>query len=711
MLTNRKLIYSLYSGITALILIVVLLLFNLFESLELKTLDARFRIFSKPETASKNIVFAVIDDKSIQSLEKQNMYWPWSRDVYAELVGYFKRGGAKAVMFDILFPSPDIDRVSSNGEDNDKNFADSMKSAQNVLLGLQLKEDIAPSNYPMNNSVEFSFPHDAVSSKIFSSSIAPYPLFQSSAKNIGVVNYHSDDDGICRRLPLLSYYNRTTFPHLGFTAFLFNKHPSITFEKEKKTLKVENQEIPLDNEGNFLIWWYGKGGIDGCFKYYSIQSLIHSAIQEKRSHQPIVPSDSFKDKYVIVGSNASALLDFRTTPFTQEEPYPGMEIYATMLSNLLQKDFLRIGNKTISILAIFAFCFLVAFAMFYVHRVIYTISLVIILSIAWVGISCYFFSSEKIWIELAAPLCSILCSFAISATWSYSTEGKARKQLRSMFHRYVDATVVEQLEAHPEKLELGGVETEAVVFFSDIEQFTIVSEQLQPKDVVKHLNEYFSLSVDVLLKHNAFLDKYYGDAVMAMFGVPIQNNNDAHYACLASLEIIQSLKSQPMVFNRARIGLHSGKMLVGNIGSVKRTEYTAIGDTVNVASRLESVNKIYGTSIIISEQVYSKVHNDMICRELDIVTLKGKGTATRIFELLCTKKLCPQETTTLVQQFGLALQQYRNKSFVEAKNSFSQLLKQFPDDNPAKVFINRCNNFISSPPPQEWNGVYDLESK
>jgi len=713
--SNRKFRTSFYSGCIAVLFILLLVLFSTFETLELKTLDIRFHLFSNPESVSKNIAIAVIDDPSLQALEKQNVYWPWPRDIYAQLVEYFHRGQAQAVLFDILFTAPDV-KDWVNGEDvNDRIFSEALANANNVSLAFQLKEEITPPNHKFVAKQEFVFPLNAVSTTIFSSALLPSSLLQTSAYSLGTVNYFFDADGICRRIPLLFNYNGNTLPHLGFAGYCMQKK-QISFNDAAKKILVDSVSVPIDDNGNFLLWWYGKGGPEGCFKnqYYSIQTLLSSALQEQRHHQPIIPSDSFKNKYVIIGTNAPGLLDFRNTPFTQEEPYPGMEIYATMLSNLLQQDFLQKANPVLTLLAILFFSFAISFAMFYFHEVWFSIAVALCSAGIWIYLCCYLFTAHKLWIEIVPPLVAIFSSFALSSVWSYATEGRARRQLRSMFSRYLHPSVVKTIEEHPEKIEREGELRDAVIFFSDIENYTEKAEQLkdEPKTLVKNLNEYFSLVADIIFQNGGFLDKYIGDAVMAMYGIPDKKNDDAYRACRSALEIQDALNKLKLrsnnLFSATRFGIHSGKMVIGNIGSKQRIEYTDIGDTVNIASRLEGANKIYHSSILISEEVFLQVHNEIVCREIDTVYLKGKDIATRLYQVIGSAGNVSNEEILFYQQYAEGLRAYEYRLFQNANEIFSKLYAQNSDDTPTKIFLQRTQQLLRNPPADEWKPVHEL---
>jgi len=456
-----------------------------------------------------------------------------------------------------------------------------------------------------------------------------------------------------------------------------------------------------------------------CFKYYSIHTLIQSAIQEKRGQIPKISSSVFKNKIVLIGSNAPGLLDFRVTPFTFVEKYPGVEIHATMVSNLLQGDILKKGNNALMLGIMFLLCCGVATSMLYFKNVMYTIIITSFFSIGWIAIAFIFFVQSKLWLNIVVPEIGILLTFALSASYSYATEGKARKQLRSIFSRYLDKSVVAEIESHPGDVELKGSIKHATVFFSDIKDFTATTEKMLPMDVMRYLNDYFSLTGEILVnKYKAFLDKYIGDATMAMFGIPISisKEDDALRACLAALEMQSLLFKEKELhpttpFELTRIGLHTGTLVVGSVGSKHRLEYTAIGDTVNIASRLEGANKLYGTKILLSEETYNLIKNELVCREIDIVHLKGKEKPTHIYELLSTKESVTQETQKLITEFAAAKEFYYKKDFDQSCKIFSVLMQTYPNDSPTKVFYERCKHYLTTPPPADWDGIFNLEIK
>ncbi len=698
--------------------------FGILEVLELKSLDYRFRLFSRPERASNDIVLVAIDERSLQEFKRQNVVWKWPRDIYAALVRYLSRGGAKVIVFDILFPDADIDRLSSDAEDTDGEFAAAMQLAGNVILAAHLgnEENLLNEDNPLTkqSGLELTPPEAIRALENYSSATLPIPLFQESASLIGVANYHDDYDGICRSLPLFSNFQDVVFPQLGLAVYLAaNNFPKIRILSNNK-LQIGTLGVPIDERNRFLINWYGRGGVDGCFQYYSIGALISSAIAEETGRTPILPSSIFRDKIALIGSNAPGLLDFRNTPFTTYEPYPAMEIYATMLSNLLQSDFLIRTNSYVSICVIFVFTFIVCFTFFYSTRIRIGMIWFLGCAIGWLLVAFALFHWQRIWVQLIAPEAAIMLGFVASAVLSYQAEGKARRRLRSIFSRYVSPVVVSDILGKKEEVELGGNEITATIFFSDIKDFASTSEQMNPKDLVIFLNDYFSLASEAILQNQGLLDKYIGDSIMAIFGAPISNENHAELACAAALDLQQMVeKTSKSLLNRqnqkpdfsTRIGISTGEVVVGNIGSQHRLDYTAIGDTVNLASRLEGINKVFSTNILLSESTKKLVDKVFLVRQIDKLRVKGKQESVLVYELIGRNEQISEDTARLVNQFDDGLRWYQERAFDKAKKVYESILASHPNDGPSYVYLDRCQEFLTSPPPINWDGVHIMETK
>jgi len=299
----------------------------------------------------------------------------------------------------------------------------------------------------------------------------------------------------------------------------------------------------------------------------------------------------------------------------------------------------------------------------------------------------------------------------------YVTEEKSRKWITSVFGKYVSPVVIDNLIKNPDKIKLGGEKRNITIFFSDIRGFTPIAEQLNPEDLVRLLNDYLSEMTSIIRKDQGLVDKYMGDAIMAFWGAPLDQPNHAIMACSSSLQMMDKLKELQKKWKNEGIpsfdigiGINSGHAIVGNMGSSKRFDYTAIGDNVNLASRIEGLNKFFGTNIIITENTHKVIKNNFESRKLDIVKVKGKKKTILIYELLSKKGNLNKKQHDFIQLYEEGLNLYLKKEWKLAIKSFQTALK-LKDDNATNIFITRCQNFIKNPPPKDWDGVWEMDIK
>jgi class 3 adenylate cyclase/uncharacterized membrane protein SpoIIM required for sporulation len=295
-------------------------------------------------------------------------------------------------------------------------------------------------------------------------------------------------------------------------------------------------------------------------------------------------------------------------------------------------------------------------------------------------------------------------------------EEKQKMQIKGAFQQYVSPAIIDEIMKHPEKLKLGGEKKEMTIFFSDIRDFSTISEKLGPEQLVHVLNQYLSKMTDIILKNKGVVDKYIGDAIMAFWNAPLDVQNHEEIACQSSLEMIESLGILKKQWHDEKIpeinigiGMNTGEAVVGNMGSAQRFDYTIMGDNVNIASRLEGLNKIYGTAIIISEFTYEKVKHKFACRELDFVRVKGKTKPLKIYELIGSKEEIKKQYLDFINIFENALSLYKNGEWSEAVKTFEKALK-IKEDKPSRIFIERCAEFKKHP-PKHWDGVYEVKTK
>jgi len=302
--------------------------------------------------------------------------------------------------------------------------------------------------------------------------------------------------------------------------------------------------------------------------------------------------------------------------------------------------------------------------------------------------------------------------------YRYWTEEREKKKIRGAFQYYLTASVVEQMLKNPDKLRLGGEKKDLTVLFSDIRGFTTISEHMPPETLVKFLNEYLTKMTDIVFKYDGLLDKYIGDAIMAIWGAPLDQPDHAHRACYTALEMVDALgvlqkkwTAEGMPLLNIGIGINAGPMVVGNMGSSRRFDYTVMGHSVNLGSRLEGLNKVYKTNIIVSEMTYERVKEEILGRELDSVRVVGMDQPVRIYELIVRRSQASAEQKVRVDEFQAALAHYKDRQWPGALRAFQAILEKQPQDGAAKLYVERCKTLEKNPPPMDWSGVYNLTTK
>ena len=371
----------------------------------------------------------------------------------------------------------------------------------------------------------------------------------------------------------------------------------------------------------------------------------------------------------------------------------------------------------VAICAVFALALVICFAFLFLPKIRFVILLSLVCAAGWLLAALFLFAQHHVWLDIVAPETAVFLSFLSAAVISYQTEGKARRHLRSVFGRYLSPAVITEVIDRSETVELGGKEITGTVLFSDIKDFTSISEQLSASELVVLLNEYFSLSTEIILTSEGLLDKYLGDSIMAIWGAPLATTDHARRACAAALEMQQLLKQQwasgtpdhPRL--ETRIGINTGPMVVGNIGSYRRLEYTAIGNTVNIASRLEGVNKMFKTGIIIGSTTFEGVKDEFVARKLDVLRVKGKKEAVAVFELMGKPEDVPAEVRDSLAKFESARRLYCDRAFDRALNAFQAILSVVPNDGASVEYIDRCRRFLQTPPRPDWDAIYTLDVK
>lgn len=563
----------------------------------------------------------------------------------------------------------------------------------------------------------------------------------------GYFNAKLDGDGTIRRTRLVVRTGNQYISNLSLKSFLLATgqlaeveifpNPKITGAKGINRVTINSGEtgnavfdVPVASDGSLIINYAGP---QRMFPYIKASSLIdpdsENLIIYERTYdknenrwggqyesKEVSRKEFLKDKILIAGATAIGVYDLRVTPF--EENFPGVETHANVVDNLLRRDFLSTDIQEPINMPIFLLIFgvLISFVLSRVGAVWgFCFTLLCLIAITFVDRQ--FFFEKGVVVSVAFPFLLAFNLYLLVTFYKYFTEERGRKELRQTFSKYVSPQIVSEILKDPKNLELGGKKEEITVFFSDVRGFTTISEKLDPKDLSDLLNSYLTPMTELVFSNQGTLDKYIGDAIMAFFGAPIPLKDHAKHACRSSLQQLEKLerlrkeyKEKNMPDIDIGIGLNSGEASVGNMGSETVRNYTVMGDTVNLAARLEGITKEYGVRIVISESTYELVKDVFICRLLDSVRVKGKLKPVKIYELLGETKV--DETTMQMKQgFEAAFQLYQAKRFKEALDGFKAVLEITPTDKASEIYIERCQNFIESPPPEDWDGVYVMTKK
>jgi len=697
-------------GILAWVLVLVLYYAKLLESYELKTYDQLCRMNAANSPVPDNIVLVVVDQNSLEAAQRQGINWPWPRQMYAPILQFFALSGARAVAFDILFTEP-----SSYGVEDDQLLAEALQQNGHAFLPIFLSRQERPHPVWEKRLIDrIALPLQDQSgrpSSPYLSAIPPIQVLADRTYRLGNVAIPPDPDGIYRRLPLVFFYHDHWIPSLGLAVFRYLRgNDSAVLNKDG--LHLKGIHIPLDAQGTFLLNYYDSAR---DFPRFSAFNVIQSFQALQEGSKPAYPAQAFRDKIVFVGFTAPGLFDLKPTPISSVNP--GMAIHATLLANLLHKDF-RVRISPPFALALAA---AIAVAVGITVMLIPSLWQLSLITLAYAGGLALFFVlsfRQNLWVDAILMAANLCLTFAMSTAFSYATEGRQRRQIKQVFSHYMSDLLIQDLLRHPDKLRLGGEKRVLSVFFSDLAGFTTLSEKLNPEEVVTLLNRYLTAMTDIILASGGLIDKYEGDAIMAFWGAPVLQEDHAARACLAALDNQSRLAELRQEFIHmglppvyARIGINTGDMIIGNMGSSQRFDFTVIGDSVNLASRLEGAGKEYGTSIIISEDTYRQAADRVEVRELDLLRVKGKEVPVRIYELLAKKGGLDEKGQKVRDLFGDGLGHYRQQHWPEAISCLQRILTSAPEDGPAKVFITRCQQFMQTPPTDPWDGVYRLMTK
>lgn len=709
------------TSITLCVVVTVLVLFTtdtrILDLIELKTYDLRLQS-RRPLQPDPAVVLALIDEKSLDQVGR----WPWPRSKIARLIDILSRAEAKVIGFDIGFLEPDDIAV-----ENDSALAGAIRnSSAAIVLGYffhmhesdlnyhvdpaQIERQLArikASQYPL-----IIYENQAARDISFSRAYAPeasLEIFAQAADGAGYYTVKSDQDGVVRSMPLAIQCGDHVFPPLSLScAWYYLDKPDLSVMVARfgvHGIRMGERFIPTDESGHMLINYLGPPQV---FPHVSISDVL----SEK------VPRKTFQNKIVLIGATAMGTHDLRTTPINPL--YPGVAINATVIDNILTQRFIAKPNwsKVYDLLAVIVLGSLMGFVLPRLRAVQGFVFLLLLLALQ-VSLTWLLFVHYRFWINLVYPLLTLLMTYTSLTVFRYFTEEHERRKIKTTFKQYVSPVIIEEMLKSPDRLKLGGEEKVLTVLFSDLENFTSYSELYPPSEMVDILGEYYEKMTEQVFAHQGTLTDYIADELIAVFGAPIPQADHARQACSAALAMRDRLRSlcaqwahsgRPQL--KARTGINSGLMLVGNLGSRYRFAYGALGDQVNLGSRIEGLNKMYRTEILIGENTAELLGGAFALREIDRVRVMGKSKPVRIFELLeKTEGALAEEKKRIGEDYSAGLALYRRKNWRDALQQFERCLAIVPEDGPAQVMAQRCRCYLMTPPPEDWDGVFEHSAK
>lgn len=602
------------------------------QNIELTTYDWRMRLTARPTSPSDDIVLVSIDDDSVRRMAPLVGRWPWPRLAHASLLDFLSRAPAKVIVYDVLFTEPDLRRFDVGdqewtGAESDAAFAESVKKANNVILAADAAaEGLVDESRAVETDTSDRPRRDYTDAGTCVESrprvLPPIESLDLAARALGHTLLIRDPNGPLRRHIPFVRAGDAVVPSLPMAATLLAGGRPVWSGVCPPLIPYRGPTLAPGNRVTF--------------RDFSFYDLFYSEEQLLAGEKPQVDPAIFKDKIVVVSATASGTYEVQATPFAQG--INGGEIHANVIDALLHGRTIDPAPWTSALLVTVGSAVVVAVggAALGIWSLL-AVTIVIAAAVVWASVTLF---ASGVWLPLMMPMLAAAFAFIGQLGWQYFVEGREKRQVKRLFSRYVPRDVYEQLMADPDRAALGGKRRMMTVLFSDVRGFTAMSEKATPEEVVGQLNEYFSRMVDVLFAHQGTLDKFVGDMVMGLFGAPLDDPDHAEHAVQAALAMTRALDDLNGAWAAAGrpvldigIGISTGEMVAGNIGSQAIMSYTVIGDTVNLGARLESLNKDYGTRVIISEATRAALKGRYDIRPLGDVTVKGKSRPVAIYEV------------------------------------------------------------------------------
>jgi len=677
------------------------------ERLELLTLDARYALGVGRRPPGDDVVVAWIDQESIDYLDENGVPFPWPREVYAQAMAYLFESGARVVVFDVLFDQ------RGNAED-DRVFAAALQEGGADVLAMKFVE-IRSGGRDADETRAFAarglaVPAAACERPAEGGLVLPLPELAAAADGLGFVNVRPDADKVFRRYDLLRRWGpeggpELAYPSLALAALLADRPAAALAAAPGGGLALPGglPPAPADRSARMLLNFRGP---EFTFPPVKLVNVLESINRLERGEEPLYPPERFRDKIVLVGIHAEGLEDAHPTPLSDR--FPGVELHATALDNLLQGDALAAPRWELPLAA--AAALLATVAVFARSGVAVPLATLGALLTSGLGAALLAWS-QRVAVPLAAPAVAGAASAGLAFLHRLVVEGRQRRALGRAFRSYLAPEVLREVLRDPDAVRLGGETRELTLLFTDLAGFTDFAERRRPDELVAFLSDYFTRMCRPLLEERGVIDKFIGDSIMAFFGAPIASADHARAAVRAALgalatgdRIAAEAAARGLPPIATRIGVHTGTAVVGNMGSAERFDYTAIGDAVNLAARLEGANKAFGTRCLVSAATWASAGDEFVGREVGRVTVAGRTEPIRVFEPLAPRDGAAPEDLAFAERWAELLRRLRAGERAAARTALAACAELRPGDPLAGVYAARLDE-------PDFDGSFRLEGK
>jgi adenylate cyclase len=697
---------------------------GILQSIDQLTIDLRYQNRyqqSQPRALKDNgnVVIVSISDDDLKAMPRA---FPFPRSYYAHLIENLNTAGAAVVGLDITFDSP---------REGDTALAEVLQKYNNVVLATTVQTG-GSNEYVDVRSLKENY------GNVF---------FETNRRQIGLTNVIWDRDQVVRRYMPMMTAGDNLIPTLAFASLdRYLKFPPLTRVKDtEQNFVLANRVIPKYDATSFMLNYYGPSKYENGFRYIPFAQVIDdSTFKTKDELDYETDINAFdegtksliKNKIVLVGSIMPEERDYHNVPIPTIEggkknyTMNGVEIHATAIQNVLDGNFITILEPSMEMVLILALSLVTFFGLWRFRQIklrhvwileIVSFIIVLLLVFGIFELAIVLFASSSVLMNIVNPSVAVVLAYFGTAVYQYLAEREQKHMIKGVFGHYLNPAVVNILVNEPEKAKLGGDRRELTIFFSDIASFTTISEHYHknPEGLVELLNEYLDEMTSIVLKYDGTLDKYEGDALMAFWGAPLPQKDHALRTCYAALDMQKRLaelrpkwKKEGKPELAARCGVNTGIVIVGNMGGKDRFDYTVIGDSVNLASRLEGANKQYQSQIMISDFTFSHVKGKVVTRELDLIQVKGKTEPVKVYELLGkTGMQMTENQKQSIELYHEGLKLYRERKWEEAIAYFQQTFSLDETCYVAQIYTQRASLYQINPPPDDWNGVFIMTTK